>query len=571
MVLAPEHEMVAQLTTDEQAGAVESYVAEVVKKSAVDRLASVGQKTGVFTGSYAVNPINGEKMPIWVGEYVLAEYGTGAIMCVPAHDERDFAFAKEFGLPIRRVIAPDASQAEAPVEEAYVEAGVMVNCGELSGTASEAGKDAVTDRLIEMGKGLRQVNYRLRDWVFSRQRYWGEPIPIIYCEACGEVPLPEEELPLTLPDVENYEPTGTGESPLATMTEWVNTTCPKCGGPARRETDTMPQWAGSSWYFLRYPDAHNAREPWGRKIVDEWLPVNLYVGGIEHAILHLLYARFFTKFLYDIGTVGFDEPFEKLFNQGMIYKDGAKMSKSKGNVVNPDEIIERFGVDTLRLYLLFMGPPDKDLEWSEQGVAGADRFLHRLWETVVERQDRIDATQPYEGTRETLSGDYQELFRKTHTTIRKVTEDMEGAFHFNTAISQVMELVNLIRDERFSGASSEVELGVLCKAIESAVMLLSPVIPHIAEEMWRMLGHKQTVFKGPWPTYDEKATEVEKVEIAVQVNGKVRTRMMVPADASREDIERMAEQNEIVHKYTSDKKVVKTVVVPGKLVNLVVR
>jgi len=566
MVLAPEHPAVEKITTGDRIDEVRRYVQNTMQLSGVDRMNESREKTGVFTGAYGINPINGEKIPIWVSDYVLMEYGTGAIMCVPAHDERDFEFAKKFGLEIRRVIAPDPALADAPVEEVYTGDGVMVNSGEFTGLASDEGQRRVAEKLAQMGVGGPAVNYKLRDWIFSRQRYWGEPIPIVYCDRCGEVRVPEEELPLELPKVEHYQPTGTGESPLATVTEWVNTTCPECGGPAKRETDTMPQWAGSCWYFLRYVDPHNDAEPWDKELVNHWLPVDQYVGGIEHAVLHLLYSRFYTKFLHDIGAIDFDEPFARLFNQGMIYKDGAKMSKSKGNVVNPSDVLRRFGADAMRLYILFMGPPEKDSEWSDAGLNGAFRFLKRLYETVRKEAASLQGVPPYRGEAERLPEKVRAVYRKLHATVAKVSDEMDKSFHYNTAIAAVMELTNALRDMPRDGEHS---LAVLRLALETTVKLIAPITPHISEELWEALGNEPSVFRQPWPEADERIAAPETVEIAVQIRGKVRSRIRVAADASEDEVRRRALEDARVVELLGGAQVRKVIVVPGRIVNIV--
>jgi len=570
MVLAPEHELVEEITTPERRDEVARYVEGALNRLAVERLAQAGEKTGVFTGAYCINPVNNERIPVWISDYVLAEYGTGAIMSVPGHDQRDFEFAKRFDLPIVRVIAETAQQADEPLEEAYTGPGVMVNSAEFSGMETGTGTEAIVDRLEKEGKGKRAISYRLRDWVFSRQRYWGEPIPIILCDRCGEVAVPEEELPVTLPEVKEYKPTGTGESPLADVPDWVNVKCPTCGGPAKRETNTMPQWAGSSWYFLRYADPANDKRAWDKDKASAWLPVDLYVGGIEHAILHLLYARFYTKFLYDIGEIDFDEPFTRLFNQGMIYKDGAKMSKSKGNLVVPDEVIGPYGSDTFRLYVLFMGPPEKDLEWSDRGVVGAHRFLQRLWETVHDFAPVIADAAPTELLPAEVPAPYDDILRKTHQVIAKVTDDMEGDFHFNTDIAAIMELVNMIRQVEPGALSNETVTSVMRKAVESVLQVVAPMTPHIAEELWQTLGHAESIFRTPWPGYSPEAAKAETVEIPVQVNGKLRARITVDADADESVLRETALADDRIKKHTDAKTIRKVIVVPGKLVNVVV-
>ena len=447
MVLAPEHEIVKEITTPENKDAMEKYIYDASTKSNVSRMTDK-EKTGVFTGSYGINPLNGAKVPIWVSDYVLADYGTGAIMCVPAHDDRDFEFAKKFDLPIIQVISKDGKEHE--LTEAYTEPGIMINSGEFNGMKSEEAKAKVPDYMEEKGFGKKTVNYKLRDWVFSRQRYWGEPIPLIHCEKCGVVPVPEEDLPVILPNVESYKPTDTGESPLAAIDEWVNVKCPCCGGPAKRETNTMPQWAGSSWYFLRYCDNHNDNELASKEALKKWMPVDMYVGGIEHAVLHLLYARFYTKFLYDIGVVDFDEPFKRLFNQGMITKDGAKMSKNKGNVVSPDEMVENYGCDSLRMYELFIGPPELDSEWDDNGIDGVYRYLNKVWKFVDEYKDKLIDTTP-------------ELDRAKNKMIYEITNRLE-ALTLNTVVSGFMEFTNkLIAVAKEAGGVDKTSLETLCR------------------------------------------------------------------------------------------------------------
>ncbi|NLK20683.1 MAG: leucine--tRNA ligase [Epulopiscium sp.] len=547
MVLAPEHEMVSEITTNNQKQAVEDYVFKASTKSSIDRMADK-DKTGIFTGSYVTNPLNGAKLPIWISDYVLADYGTGAIMCVPAHDERDFAFATKFSLPIIQVIKKEEEE-EKTLTEAYVEEGIMINSGIFDGISSDEAKEVIANYLQEQGIGKKTVNYKLRDWVFSRQRYWGEPIPIIHCEKCGAVAVPEEDLPVTLPDVESYEPTGTGESPLAAIDEWVNTTCPRCGGPGKRETNTMPQWAGSSWYFLRYADPHNDKELVSKVQMKEWLPVDIYVGGIEHAVLHLLYARFYTKFLYDIGVVDFEEPFKRLFNQGMITKDGAKMSKSKGNVVSPDGLVERYGADSLRMYELFVGPPELDSEWDDRGIEGVYRFINKVWKLITENKDSsVAATREMERTR--------------HKLIYEITTRMND-FHLNTVVSGFMEYTNKFMDIAKSSK------GLDKKTIETLVILLAPFIPHTAEELWEMIGHADTVFNESWPVYDEGKMKEDSIEIAVQVNGKLRSTIEISIEESKDSILEKAKAS--IDDKLDGKSIIKEIYVPGKVVNLVIK
>ncbi len=547
MVLAPEHPLVEKITTQEQREQVDQYVKEALKKSAVARQIIDKTKTGVFTGAYAIHPLTGQKIPIWIADYVLMEYGTGAIMAVPAHDERDFEFAKAFGLPIVTVVAPeDGSVAEG---ELYVGPGRLVNSGPFNGLSVEEGKEAVVKLLAERGVGEQTVTYRMRDWVFARQRYWGEPIPIVYCDQCGTVPVPVEQLPVRLPDVERYEPTGTGESPLAAIESFVHTTCPKCGGPARRETDTMPQWAGSSWYFLRYPDPKNDKEPFSKEAVNKWLPVDMYIGGVEHAVLHLLYARFFTKVMYDLGLIDFQEPFQHLFNQGMVTLNGAKMSKSKGNVVNPEDIVEQFGTDALRMYELFMGPPEEDAEWNTNGLEGVARFLGRVYRLVVSHADAPSPSRP-------------SLEKLRHRFLASLHERMES-FRLNTAVSAFMEYLNALQAEAASGIDRA--------TLETIAVTIAPFAPHLGEELWERLGHRESVFQATWPTYDEKWLKDDEVEIAVQVNGRVRAKLVIAADADAPTAVQAAKAHPEVAEWLDGKEIVKEIYVPGRLVNLVVK
>ncbi len=546
MVLAPEHHLVSTLASEDKKEEVEAYVFNASLKSSVDRLQEK-DKTGVFTGSYATNPLNGEQVPIWISDYVLADYGTGAIMCVPAHDERDFAFAKKFDLPIVQVIAKDGVEVE--LEEAYTEVGVMVNSDQFNGIPSNEAKEVVATYLEEKEIGKKTTNYKLRDWVFSRQRYWGEPIPIVHCPDCGAVAVKEEDLPVTLPDVETYEPTGTGESPLADIHEWVNTACPECGGPAKRETNTMPQWAGSSWYFLRYVDVHNDDMLISPEKMKEWLPVDMYVGGIEHAVLHLLYARFYTKFLFDIGVVDFEEPFTRLFNQGMICKNGAKMSKSKGNVVSPDDLVANYGADSLRMYELFVGPPELDSEWDDRGIDGVYRFINKAWNLVMDNAKKdVPVT--------------DELEKLRHKLTYEVTNRMEN-FHMNTVVSAFMEYTNKL------GEQSRNKGGVDQETLETLVTLLSPFCPHIAEELWRELGHDTTVFKETWPVYDEEKMKDNEFDMPVQINGKVRATVSISVDEAKDSV--LSKARTAIESKLEGKTIVKEIYVPGRIINIVVK
>ncbi|MDD6797161.1 MAG: leucine--tRNA ligase [Clostridia bacterium] len=558
MVLAPEHEMAKELATDETRKDVEDYIYRASTRSNIDRMQDK-EKTGVFTGSYAINPLNGAKVPIWLSDYVLADYGTGAIMCVPAHDDRDFEFAKKFNLPIIQVIAKDGKEIE-NMTEAYTEAsGTMINSGEWNGMESSVLKKEAPEMIEKMGFGKKTTNYKLRDWVFSRQRYWGEPIPIIHCPDCGCVPVPEDQLPLLLPEVEKYEPTGTGESPLAAIDEWVNTTCPCCGKPAKRETNTMPQWAGSSWYFLRYVDNKNSEELVSREKADKYLPVDMYIGGVEHAVLHLLYSRFYTKFLHDIGVIDFDEPFKKLFNQGMICKKpddvekygtkAMKMSKSMGNVVSPDTLVNDYGCDSLRMYELFVGPPETDAEWDDRGIDGVRRFITRFWNLVHESAGK--------NVPET-----EECVKLRHRMVHDITERLEN-FSLNTVISGFMEYNNkFIELAKKQGGIDQVTL-------ENMVTLLAPFAPHVAEELWEVLGHDTSVFENnKWPDFDEASMQDNEIEIAVQLNGKTKAVIKVAADISREDAI-AAGKEALADKLTGS--IIKEIYVPGKIVNIVAK
>ena len=496
-----------------------------------------------------MNPLNGKKIPIWLSDYVLADYGTGAIMCVPAHDDRDFEFAKKFDIPIIQVIAKDGKEIE-NMTEAYTEAsGTMINSGDWNGMESAVLKKEAPLMIEEMGIGHKTVNYKLRDWVFSRQRYWGEPIPIIHCPKCGNVPVPEEDLPLTLPEVDSYQPTGTGESPLAAIDSWVNTTCPCCGSPAKRETNTMPQWAGSSWYFLRYVDNKNDKELVSREKADKYLPVDMYIGGVEHAVLHLLYSRFYTKFLYDIGVIDFDEPFKKLFNQGMITgKNGIKMSKSKGNVVSPDDLVRDYGCDALRLYELFVGPPELDAEWDDRGIEGVARFLNRFYNLVMTSKDK--------DVKET-----KEMVKLRHKLVYDI-ETRFNQFSLNTVVSGFMEYNNKLID------LAKTEGGIDKETLKTFVILLSPFAPHLGEELWRDLGGTDSVFHQTWPECDAEAMKDDEIEIAVQVNGKMRAVISVPADISKEDA--IAAGKEAVKGKLAGT-IIKEIYVPKKIVNIVAK
>ena len=549
MVLSPEHALAKCLATEDNQEAVEKYILDASMKSNVDRM-QAKEKTGVFTGSYAINPLNGKKTPIWLSDYVLADYGTGAIMCVPAHDDRDFAFAKKFDLPIVQVIAKDGKEIE-NMQEPYTDAaGTVINSGEWNGMESAVLKKEAPAIIEKMGFGKKTTNYKLRDWVFSRQRYWGEPIPIIHCPNCGNVPVPEDQLPLLLPDVESYQPTGTGESPLAAIDEWVNTTCPCCGAPAKRETNTMPQWAGSSWYFLRYVDVHNDKELVSREKADKYLPVDMYIGGVEHAVLHLLYSRFYTKFLHDIGVIDFEEPFIKLFNQGMINgKNGIKMSKSKGNVVSPDDLVRDYGCDALRMYELFVGPPELDAEWDDRGIEGVSRFLGRFYNLVMDSKDKhIEVTPEMMKLRHRLVADIEYRFQ---------------SFSLNTVIAGFMEYNNKLID--LAKKTGGVDLDTL----KTFIILIAPFAPHIGEELWEAVKEKGSVFHAQWPEFDEEAMKDDEIEIPVQVNGKTKVTVSVPVEIAKDEA-LAAGKKALEEAGKLEGNIVKEIYVPGRIINFVV-
>ena len=558
-VMAPEHPDVFRLVAGtDQEQAVHEYVNHVLTEGNEDRGDADREKTGVFLGRHVINPVNGEALPMYVADYVLMEYGTGAIMAVPAHDARDHEFARKFGLPIREVV----SGGEDVQAEAYTGDGPLVNSNpDFDGLPNREALERIVAWLDREGKGHASVNYRLRDWLLSRQRYWGCPIPIIHCERCGIVPVPEDELPVLLPDVADYAPKG--RSPLAAAEDWVNVACPSCGGPARRETDTMDTFVDSSWYFMRYTDADNDRAPWDPDVLARWMPVDQYIGGVEHAILHLMYARFFTKALADLGYVNFQEPFARLFTQGMITRDGAKMSKSRGNVISPQTYIERFGADTARAYILFIGPPDQDADWSDSGVEGVHRFLARLWRMSAETAEQT----PDHPIPDELSEADEELLRKAHWAIEKVTNDMAGRFAFNTAIAAIMELTNTISKQREEGDPSP---GALRFALATAASLLFPFAPHTAADAHQLLTGRR-VWQEPWPAADQRWLERDTYELVCQVNGKVRDRVQAPSGAPREELEALCLATPKVQAHIDGKDVVKVVVVPERLVNVVVR
>jgi len=569
MVLAPEHPLVktiSQGTTQEEA--VKEFVHRMQFVNEVTRTAADTEKEGVFTGAYAINPLSGERIPIWTANYVLMDYGTGAIMAVPAHDQRDFAFARKYNLPVKVVIKNENSPADGDMmTEAYAgEEGFMVNSGPFDGLSVAEGKKRIIAALEEKGVGKKTINYRLRDWLISRQRYWGAPIPVVYCEECGIVPVPEEQLPVLLPENVEFKPNG--ESPLKYVEDFCQTSCPACGKPARRETDTMDTFVCSSWYFARYCDPHNRNIPFSREKADYWMAVDQYIGGVEHAILHLMYARFFTKFMQDNHLLSCSEPFTRLLTQGMVLKDGSKMSKSKGNVVSPEDIINTYGADTARLFILFAAPPERDLEWSDQGVEGAYRFLNRIWRLVCECSELDLKANPSQGLADLTEAD-KNLRRKTHATIKKVSEDIEERYNFNTAISAIMELSNAINSYRSD--KNQINPAVLKEAVDNLLILLSPITPHICEELWKISGHSGYIYQQPWPKYDANALLQEEIEIAIQINGKVKERINIPAELSTTEVEKLALQNSKVQALVAGKNVAKVIVVPKKLVNIVIK
>jgi leucyl-tRNA synthetase len=564
MSLAPEHPLALHLTTPDRKGEVDAFIDKVKRTDRIKRTAEDFEKEGVFTGSYCTNPVTKARMPIYLANFVLMDYGTGAVMAVPTHDQRDFEFAGKYDLPLKVVIQPEGETLDpAAMTAAFTEVGILVNSGRFDGVRSDAAKEAIADFLQQEGIGKKTVNFRLRDWGISRQRYWGNPIPVIYCDACGVVPVPEQDLPVKLPmDVEF---TGEGGSPLAKLDSFVNCSCPACGKPARREADTMDTFVQSSWYFLRYCCPDFVQGPLDRERVDYWMSVDQYIGGIEHAVLHLLYARFFTKVLRDLGYITCDEPFTNLLTQGMVIKDGAKMSKSKGNVVDPNALIDKYGADTARLFSLFAAPPEKDLDWSDQGVDGSYRFLNRIWKLVHERLGLIRSAGLVDPA--SLTAEERTLRRSVHKAIKKVTEDVEERFHFNTAIAAVMELLNVLQD----AAPAVAHNGALMKeALESVVLLLAPFVPHITEELWQQLGHTTPLSETAWPEYDREAVVDEEVLVVIQVNGKLRSKLTVATGTDEDAIKTLALADEKVQPFIEGKQVRKVICVPGKLVNIVV-
>lgn len=595
LVVAPEYKDIEKLTTPEQKEAVEEYRANARKMTEIERLSTERVKTGVPLGTHAINPFTGEEFPLWTADYALVEYGTGAVMAVPTHDERDFDFAKKYNLPLKTVIVPENSchpelvsgsdqqtsavsgdggilkqvQNDKEPSAAYVDPGVLVNSGEFNGMKNEDAKKAITEKAVKGGYGEFKTQYRLRDWLISRQRYWGAPIPIVYCEKCGPQPVPEDQLPVKLPEDVDFKVTG--KSPILTSKTFLETTCPVCGGKATRETDTMDTFICSSWYYLRYSDAKNTNAPFSKELVNKWLPVDQYVGGIEHAILHLLYSRFFTKALKDLGLLDFDEPFKNLLTQGMVLKDGSKMSKSKGNTVDPDEIFENYGADTARLFILSDSPPARDFDWSDAGVEGCYKFLNRVWRLYASMQENIifDYKLPEIST---LTKENNALVRQTHISIKGITGDISNEFQFNTVVSKYREFTNAIYEYIGKKDSfSDEDKNVLSFALISLLKLLAPTTVHLSEALWHEIGGTGSIHETEWPKYDENLAKTAAITLVVQVNGKVKDKIEVDAESSKEDLEKHALESEKVKQFLADKQIVKTIVVPGRLVNIVAK
>ena len=567
MVLAPEHPLVQKLIkgTEFEEG-VNEFIHEVQQLSDLDRSSTELEKKGKYIGAHAINPANGQAVPILIGNYVIYEYGTGAVMGVPAHDERDFFFAKKYDLPITVVVTPEGKTLQvADMEEAYTESGVMMNSGQFDGMPNTEAKKAIVAFLEEKGNGELKVNYRLRDWLISRQRFWGAPIPIIYCDHCGTVPVPEDQLPVLLPTDVDFKPTG--ESPLKYDESFVNTTCPICGKPARRETDTMDTFVCSSWYYLRYSDARNDQAAFAKDKANHWMNVDQYVGGVEHAILHLLYARFFTKVLHDMDLIDVDEPFQNLLTQGMVLKEGSKMSKSKGNVVSPEVIIGKYGADTARLFILFAAPPERDLEWNDQAVEGCYRFINRVWRLVYDYVQKTNGQAVDYTDFGTLNGKDKDMRRLVHTTIKRVSDDTGVRFNFNTAISAIMELVNGLYQYKEVENYNE---AVMAEAIDVMALLLAPFTPHVTEEIWQALGHSGSIHKQAWPVVDEKALVEDEVTIILQINGKLRDKVVMPINLDKAETEKLALAQPKIAEMLEGKEVKKVIVVPNKLVNIVI-
>ncbi|MEA4884914.1 MAG: leucine--tRNA ligase [Clostridia bacterium] len=577
LVIAAEHPAVEELVSGRPNEAeLRQFVADVISEDDMVRIAEDTEKAGMFTGRCAVNPVTGERVPIWIGNYVLMEYGTGAVMGVPAHDQRDFEFARKYGLPVKVVINPVGAELDpATMEFPYSEDGVQANSGEFDGMTSASARAAIASHMESAGIGRPSVHYRLRDWLISRQRFWGAPIPIVYCAKCGEVPVPDEALPVLLPEKARFM--STGKSPLIDCPEFVNTTCPSCGGPARRETDTMDTFVCSSWYFLRYISPKLDTAPWDRAEADYWMPVDQYIGGVEHAIMHLMYARFFTMAMHDLGLVGVDEPFRNLLTQGMVLLDGTKMSKSKGNIVDPDEIVSKYGADTARLFVLFAAPPERDLEWNNEGVEGCSRFLQRVWRLVYQysgaafRRGRAvaEGAPVQRGTGSHIGAEAAAVRRAAHGALKKVTEDIEIRCTYNTAIAGIMEFVNSLYELRDTAMRDAEGVEAMSEAVEYLIIMLAPFAPHIAEELWHETGHSGSVHRVAWPKYDQSALDVDAVEIAVQVNGKLRDRITIPVGATQEEAFAAALLSDKVAAAIGNAPVKKTILIPKKLLSVV--
>ena len=569
LVVAPEYHDIEKLTTPEQKEAVEAYRANARKMTEIERLSTERVKTGVPLGTHAINPFNGEEFPLWTADYALVEYGTGAVMAVPTHDERDFDFAKKYNLPMKVVIQNPENPSDCK-EAAYTEPGVLVNSEEFSGMENEKAKKAITQKAVDGGYGEFKTQYRLRDWLISRQRYWGAPIPIVYCEHCGPQPVPEDQLPVKLPEDVDFKVVG--KSPILTSKTFLETTCPVCGGKATRETDTMDTFICSSWYYLRYADAKNANEPFCKELVNKWLPVDQYVGGIEHAILHLLYSRFFTKALKDLGLLDFDEPFKNLLTQGMVLKDGSKMSKSKGNTVDPDEIFENYGADTARLFILSDSPPARDFDWSDAGVEGCYKFLNRVWRLYASQQENLILDYKLPEDIAALKKENNDLVRTTHIAIKGITQDISNEFQFNTVISKYREFVNAIYD--YAGKKSEFsdeDKNVFSFAMVTLLKLMAPTTVHLTEELYHAMGGQGSIHETQWPEYDEKLAKTSAITLVVQINGKVKDKIEVDSESSKEELEKAALQSEKIKENIAGKQIIKTIVVPGRLVNIVVK
>ncbi|MEI7474756.1 MAG: leucine--tRNA ligase [bacterium] len=568
LVVAPEYSTIDKLTTAENKKSVENYVEAAKRTSEIERTSTEREKTGVPLGTYVINPFNGQRIPLWTADYALIEYGTGAVMGVPAHDTRDFAFAKKYELPIKEVIKNAENTSDEELEEAYTESGIMFNSGEFDGLDNITGKAKITEWAEKSNCGNAQVQYRLRDWLISRQRYWGTPIPVVYCDKCGVVGVPENQLPVLLPEDVDFKVHG--KSPVSTSETFVNTTCPTCGGAATRETDTMDTFMCSSWYFLRYIDPKNTEKPFDFDLVNNWMKVDQYVGGIEHAILHLLYSRFFVKVLRDRGLLNFDEPFDNLLTQGMVLKDGAKMSKSKGNTVDPDEIFKHYGADTARLFILSDTPPQRDLDWSDEGVEGCYKFLNRVWRLIKSCEENLIFG--FEINAAELSSENKALLRETHRAINKISNDITQEFQFNTAISKCREFVNSIYDYVNNKKDySEQDKQVLSNSIITLIKLMSPIVPHLCDEVWSSLGGKSSLFLEEWPKYDASLAVSDEATIVVQINGKVREKLVLPVNSEEETVKKLAFESEKVTQYTDGKQIAKIIYVPNKILNIVVK